>query len=82
MVKEHCFSWQDHHCSETSLRLASQRRLQAFQSGQQVPAPTIPAMVYPTDAATQAIRRFLPKAPYPEFLVGVFTLLQRPEYLQ
>ncbi|KAL4232755.1 AT-rich interactive domain-containing protein 2 [Mactra antiquata] len=61
---------QDHHCSENSLRVAAQRRLQSFQTGQKIAAPTIPAMVYPNDAANQAIKRFLPKPPYPEFLEG------------
>ncbi|XP_060592674.1 AT-rich interactive domain-containing protein 2-like isoform X2 [Ruditapes philippinarum] len=61
---------QDHHCSESSLRVAAQRRLQSFQTGQKIAAPTIPAMVYPNDAANQAIKRFLPKPPYPEFLEG------------
>ncbi|XP_053397064.1 AT-rich interactive domain-containing protein 2-like isoform X2 [Mercenaria mercenaria] len=61
---------QDHHCSESSLRVAAQRRLQSFQTGQKIAAPTIPAMVYPNDAANQAIKRFLPKPPYPEFMEG------------
>ncbi|WAR09129.1 ARID2-like protein [Mya arenaria] len=61
---------QDHHCSESSLKVAAQRRLQSFQTGQKISAPTIPAMVYPKDAANQAIKRFLPKPPYPEFTEG------------
>ncbi|XP_052244706.1 AT-rich interactive domain-containing protein 2-like isoform X2 [Dreissena polymorpha] len=61
---------QDHHCSESSLRVAAQRRLQAFQTGQKIAAPTVPAMVYPNDAANQAIKRYLPKPPYPEFTEG------------
>jgi hypothetical protein len=30
--------------------------------------------VYPTDAAWQAIRRFSPKPPYPEFTVSIIHL--------
>lgn len=44
--------------------------MQSFQTGQKIAAPTIPAMVYPNDAANQAIKRFLPKPPYPEFMEG------------
>ncbi|KAL3882782.1 hypothetical protein ACJMK2_029089 [Sinanodonta woodiana] len=61
---------QDHHCSEHALRMAVQRRLQAQQSCQSATPTSSPAMVYPPDAAMQAIRRFIPKAPYPEFMEG------------
>lgn len=45
------------------------RRKQSQQSGASASAQTVPALVYPTDAAWQAIRRFSPKPPYPEFTV-------------
>lgn len=45
------------------------RRKQSQQSGASAPTQTVPALVYPTDAAWQAIRRFSPKPPYPEFTV-------------
>ncbi|XP_046327628.2 AT-rich interactive domain-containing protein 2-like isoform X1 [Haliotis rufescens] len=61
----HC---QDHHCSEHALRAAHQRRITAAQTGQPSPAITTPTtMVYPNDAAMQAIKRFTPKPPFPEF---------------
>ncbi|KAK3598836.1 hypothetical protein CHS0354_007442 [Potamilus streckersoni] len=61
---------QDHHCSEHALRMAVQRRLQAQQTCQSATPTSSPAMVYPPDAAMQAIRRFIPKPPYPEFMEG------------
>lgn len=45
------------------------RKKQSQQSGASAPTQTVPALVYPTDAAWQAIRRFSPKPPYPEFTV-------------
>ncbi|XP_052708274.1 AT-rich interactive domain-containing protein 2-like isoform X2 [Crassostrea angulata] len=58
---------QDHHCSENALKSAAMRKKQSQQSGASAPTQTVPALVYPTDAAWQAIRRFSPKPPYPEF---------------
>ncbi|XP_061176440.1 AT-rich interactive domain-containing protein 2-like isoform X2 [Saccostrea echinata] len=58
---------QDHHCSENALKSSTMRRKQSQQSGTAIPPQTVPALVYPTDAAWQAIRRFSPKPPYPEF---------------
>ncbi|CAL1542134.1 unnamed protein product [Lymnaea stagnalis] len=63
---------QDHHCSEMAMRTACQRRFTAHQQQAKgsTPAPT-PAphqpMIYPPDAAMQAIRRFSIKQPYAEF---------------
>ncbi|XP_021362917.1 AT-rich interactive domain-containing protein 2-like isoform X2 [Mizuhopecten yessoensis] len=61
---------QDHHCSELSLKAAKLRRHQAHSSGSTASTKphTVPALVYPGDAAWQAIRRFTPKPPYPEFV--------------
>ncbi|XP_062595234.1 AT-rich interactive domain-containing protein 2-like isoform X2 [Saccostrea cucullata] len=58
---------QDHHCSENALKASTMRRKQSQQSGTAIAPQTVPALVYPTDAAWQAIRRFSPKPPYPEF---------------
>ncbi|KAK0052589.1 AT-rich interactive domain-containing protein 2-like isoform X1 [Biomphalaria pfeifferi] len=63
---------QDHHCSEMAMRNACQRRFAAnLQQAKGVtstpsPAPHQP-MIYPPDAAMQAIRRFTIKPPYAEF---------------
>ncbi|XP_059154347.1 AT-rich interactive domain-containing protein 2-like isoform X2 [Physella acuta] len=59
---------QDHHCSEAAMRTACQRRFTANQNkGTSAgPAPHQP-MIYPPDAAMQAIRRFSIKQPYAEF---------------
>ncbi|CAG5132102.1 unnamed protein product, partial [Candidula unifasciata] len=59
---------QDHHCSEPAMRAAFQRRLASAQQQSNVstPAPHQP-MIYPPDAAMQAIRRFSIKQPYAEF---------------
>lgn len=59
---------QDHHCSEPALQNAAIRRFQATQTGTPAQSQRVPALVYPPDAAWQAIRRFTPKAPYPEFV--------------
>ncbi|KAK7503091.1 hypothetical protein BaRGS_00005717 [Batillaria attramentaria] len=65
---------QDHHCSEMAQRQACHRRFQAAQaqasgggaqsSGNPPPAP---ALVYPPDAALQAIKRFHIRPPFTEF---------------
>jgi len=52
------------------LQTAAIRRFQATQTGTPVQNPRVPALVYPPDAAWQAIRRFTPKPPYPEFVVS------------
>ncbi|XP_033740756.1 AT-rich interactive domain-containing protein 2-like isoform X2 [Pecten maximus] len=60
---------QDHHCSELALKAAKLRRHQAKNTGTTSTKPhTVPALVYPGDAAWQAIRRFTPKPPYPAFV--------------
>lgn len=61
---------QDHHCSELALKAAKLRRQQTHQPGTTTSTKphTIPALVYPGDAAWQAIRRFTSKPPYPEFV--------------
>ncbi|XP_060076223.1 AT-rich interactive domain-containing protein 2-like isoform X2 [Ylistrum balloti] len=60
---------QDHHCSDLALKAAKLRRHQAQNAGTTSTKPhTVPALVYPGDAAWQAIRRFTPKPPYPEFV--------------
>ncbi|CAG2212230.1 ARID2 [Mytilus edulis] len=59
---------QDHHCSDSALQTAAIRRFHATQTGAPAQNPRIPALVYPPDAAWQAIRRFTPKPPYPEFM--------------
>lgn len=59
---------QDQHCSEAAQRSGCQRRAQQAQAPQQ-PPPSLqqaPALVYPPDAAMQAIKRFQIKKPYPE----------------
>lgn len=57
---------QDHHCSELALKAAKLRRHQSQSSSTTSSKPhTVPALVYPGDAAWQAIRRFTPKPPYP-----------------
>lgn len=69
---------QDRHLSEQSLKAAAIKRQQQMAahgsnsaaSGAAGSAPPAPP-VYPPDAAIQAIRRFNPKPPYPEFLVGL-----------
>ncbi|XP_076444458.1 uncharacterized protein LOC143282674 [Babylonia areolata] len=64
---------QDHHCSEMAQRAGCQRRFQAAQTAAaaspQPPTPLqqAPALVYPPDAAMQAIKRFHIKPPFPEF---------------
>ncbi|KAL8617896.1 hypothetical protein ACOMHN_016552 [Nucella lapillus] len=69
---------QDHHCSEMAQRAGCQRRFQAAQtaaaaaassSSPQPPTPLqqAPALVYPPDAAMQAIKRFHIKPPFAEF---------------
>ncbi|GFR63452.1 AT-rich interactive domain-containing protein 2 [Elysia marginata] len=63
---------QDHHCSEMAMRAACQRRYQALQQKASGVVPTPPPppptpMIYPPDAAIQAIRRFSVKQPYAEF---------------
>ncbi|KAK7107364.1 AT-rich interactive domain-containing protein 2-like [Littorina saxatilis] len=63
---------QDHHCSEGAQRQACQRRFHAAQTAAASPhAPVTlqqaPALVYPPDAAMQAIKRFHIKPPFPEF---------------
>lgn len=59
---------QDHHCSEIALKAAALKRQQAAQTGNTAQShAAVPALVYPPDAAWQAIRRFTPKPPYPEF---------------
>ncbi|KAH9503660.1 AT-rich interactive domain-containing protein 2 [Bulinus truncatus] len=62
---------QDHHCSEMAMRNACQRRfaanLQQAKGTTPIPAPHQP-MIYPPDAAMQAIRRFAIKQPYAEFI--------------
>ncbi|RUS82522.1 hypothetical protein EGW08_009736 [Elysia chlorotica] len=63
---------QDHHCSEMAMRAACQRRYTALQqkASGATPTPPPPAptpMIYPPDAAMQAIRRFSVKQPYSEF---------------
>ncbi|XP_041351827.1 AT-rich interactive domain-containing protein 2-like isoform X2 [Gigantopelta aegis] len=61
----HC---QDHHCSESALRAATIRRHQAAQRGSVVPAaPPANILVYPPDAAMQAIKRFSVRPPFTEF---------------
>ncbi|XP_025097147.1 AT-rich interactive domain-containing protein 2-like isoform X2 [Pomacea canaliculata] len=62
---------QDHHCAEMALRAASQRRFQAVQAGVSPQSPAnpapAPALVYPPDAAIQAIKRFHIRPPFAEF---------------
>ncbi|GFO22312.1 AT-rich interactive domain-containing protein 2 [Plakobranchus ocellatus] len=63
---------QDHHCSEMAMRAACQRRYTAIQQKASGATPTPPPaaptpMIYPPDAAMQAIRRFSVKQPYAEF---------------
>lgn len=61
-------------------RAASQRRYQAAQSGITQPqhptssAGPAPALVYPPDAAIQAIKRFHIRPPFAEFSVSVVML--------
>ena len=66
---------QDHHCSEMAQRAGHQRRLQAAQiAGAQrppLPAQKAPTIVYPNDAAMQAIKRFHIKPPFHEFSVSL-----------
>lgn len=69
---------QDHHCSENALKSSAMRRKQSQQSGTSIAPQTVPALVYPTDAAWQAIRRFSPKPPYPEFTVSIIQFLSTP----
>ncbi|KAK3098629.1 hypothetical protein FSP39_021380 [Pinctada imbricata] len=57
---------QDHHCSDAALRVAAIRRIQSQECGVASTPTTVPALVYPPDAAWQAIRRFEPKPPYSE----------------
>lgn len=52
------------------MKAAALKRQQAAQPGNTAQShATVPALVYPPDAAWQAIRRFTPKPPYPEFQV-------------
>ncbi|ELT88947.1 hypothetical protein CAPTEDRAFT_197088, partial [Capitella teleta] len=64
---------QDRHLLEQSLKNAAIRRQQQLSShttsNAATGAPPAPP-VYPPDAAIQAIRRFNPKPPYPEFTDG------------
>lgn len=68
-----CISFlQDHHCSELALKAAAVRRQQAAATpAGEGKKPTVPALVYPQDAAWQAIRRFTPKPPFSEFAVSI-----------
>ncbi|XP_064603702.1 AT-rich interactive domain-containing protein 2-like isoform X2 [Liolophura sinensis] len=64
---------QDHHCSEQALKLAAQRRQQSAQMASptaQQPAASgqATALVYPPDAAIQAIRRFSARPPFQELV--------------
>ncbi|KAL5009462.1 hypothetical protein ScPMuIL_011767 [Solemya velum] len=59
---------QDHHCSEHALVSSAQRRQHSTQAGTPAPPVTVPALVYPNDAAMQAIRRFSARQPFPELM--------------
>lgn len=63
-----------------ALRAASQRRFQAVQAGVSPQSPAnpapAPALVYPPDAAIQAIKRFHIRPPFAEFSVSYCGMLK------
>lgn len=58
---------QDHHCSEAKQRTASERRYLMSHKAIIPHLPQPPLMVYPDDAAQQAIQRFHRQPPFVEF---------------
>ncbi|KAL8588465.1 hypothetical protein ACOMHN_054044 [Nucella lapillus] len=58
---------QDHHCTQAKQRTASERRFLMSHKAILPHLPQPPLMVYPEDAAQQAIQRFQRQPPFAEF---------------